>query len=100
MITRDEIDSAAASLSVLPSDVERDYVNGWLLAGIFGVSSLEADLLLKGGNALRKGVLFEHAILEGPGLHRAEWHRSRASALRDAQRNPLRQREDGAAIPR
>ncbi len=55
MITREEIDSVASSLTVLPTDVERDYVNGWILAGIFANSTLGKHLLLKGGNALRKG---------------------------------------------
>jgi hypothetical protein len=55
MIDRSEIDKMAETLSVRPTDVERDYVNGWLLAGIFGASGLGSDLVLKGGNALRKG---------------------------------------------
>ncbi len=54
MISPDEIDGMAEALTVNVADVERDYVNGWLLAGIFG-SALSSSLVLKGGNALRKG---------------------------------------------
>ena len=64
MIERDEIDDTAAALEVRPVDVERDYVFGWLLAGIFGASSLRDRLVLKGGNALRKGY-FENTRFSG-----------------------------------
>src|SRR5467141_3197356 len=55
MIYKDEIDAAAKELQVNPADVERDYVFGWLLSKIFGGSPLGGRLILKGGNALRKG---------------------------------------------
>jgi predicted nucleotidyltransferase component of viral defense system len=55
MIERNEIDQMADALTVRPTDVERDYVNGWLLAGVYGASDLGQHLVLKGGNALRKG---------------------------------------------
>jgi len=55
VIGREEIDRVAQELQVNPSDVERDYVFGWLLSKIFGGSPLGARLVLKGGNALRKG---------------------------------------------
>jgi predicted nucleotidyltransferase component of viral defense system len=35
--------------------VERDYIFGWLIFGIFTVSDLKDTIFLKGGNALRKG---------------------------------------------
>ncbi len=54
MIERTEIDKVAHDLQVRVADVERDYVNGWLLNGIFGHSALASVLALKGGNALRK----------------------------------------------
>jgi len=38
-----------------PSNVERDYVFGLLLFGLFTQSTLKDSLFLKGGNALRKG---------------------------------------------
>src|SRR5579859_1354138 len=55
MIRREEIDQKAQQFEILPSNVERDYVFGWFLFGIFTASGLKDRLFLKGGNALRKG---------------------------------------------
>ncbi|HEV3192776.1 MAG TPA: nucleotidyl transferase AbiEii/AbiGii toxin family protein, partial [Polyangiaceae bacterium] len=55
MIGREEINSVARDLQVNAADVERDYVFGWLLANLFGQSRLRDRLVLRGGNALRKG---------------------------------------------
>jgi predicted nucleotidyltransferase component of viral defense system len=55
VITFDEIDERAADLDIHISDVERDYVFGWLLCGLYQASALSSVLTLKGGNALRKG---------------------------------------------
>lgn len=55
MIDRAEIDETAKQLAVHTSDVQRDYVFGWLLNGIFTQSELGRRLVLKGGNCLRKG---------------------------------------------
>src|SRR5256885_12477185 len=55
MIGRDEIDAVASDLQVRPTDVERDYVHGWLLAHLFADPIVSQHLVLKGGNALRKG---------------------------------------------
>lgn len=61
MIGKDEIDRKSEELSVHPSHVQRDYVFGWLLAGLYQPSNpLSSDLALKGGNAFRKAY-FEHA---------------------------------------
>jgi predicted nucleotidyltransferase component of viral defense system len=54
LIGRDEIDLAATNLEVRPTDIERDYLLGWLLSAIFQ-GPLATNLVLKGGNALRKG---------------------------------------------
>lgn len=54
MITKDEIDQKALEFEINPSNVQRDYVFGWLLYGLFTVSNLRGQLFLKGGNALRK----------------------------------------------
>ena len=54
MIESDEINSASRELGVNPPDVQRDYVFGWLLCGIFCQSELGKRLVLKGGNCLRK----------------------------------------------
>ncbi len=56
VIDRDEIDAMSKLLGVNSSDVQRDYLYGWLLAGLYGDSPLPHDrLVLKGGNAFRKG---------------------------------------------
>lgn len=55
MIDKFEIDEKAKEFEIHRSNVERDYVFGWLLHGLFTVSDLKDQLFLKGGNALRKG---------------------------------------------
>lgn len=54
MITKDEIETKAAEFDIHPANVERDYVFGWLLTGIYSVSALKDTLVLKGGNCFRK----------------------------------------------
>lgn len=60
MITQDEIINQSIELSVHPSNVQRDYVFGWVLAGIYSASALGDSLILKGGNCFRKAY-FEKA---------------------------------------
>jgi predicted nucleotidyltransferase component of viral defense system len=60
MIDRDEIVNRAEELGIHTSNLQRDYVFGWVLAGIYSVSALKDHLILKGGNAFRK-VYFEAA---------------------------------------
>ena len=56
VIDRDEIETTSKLLGVHTSDVQRDYLYGWLLAGVYGDNPLMRDrLILKGGNAFRKG---------------------------------------------
>ena len=57
MITDQEIEKKAAEFQLRPIDVQKDYVYSWLLKGIFERPALTAQLVLKGGNALRKGYL-------------------------------------------
>ena len=54
MIDRPEIEAKATEFGIHTSNVQRDYVFGWLLAGIYGGSPLGGILLLKGGNCFRK----------------------------------------------
>jgi len=54
MIDSAEIDRATEELHVHTSNVQRDYVFGWLLCGIYCESNLRDWLVLKGGNCLRK----------------------------------------------
>ncbi len=64
MIGKEEIEAKAREFEINVSDVQRDYVFGWLLFGIFTASGLKSRIFLKGGNALRKGYfLRRHVIL-------------------------------------
>lgn len=61
MIDKAEIEAKAEELSVHVANVQRDYVFGWLLSGIYQAdNSLHDILVLKGGNCFRKAY-FEHA---------------------------------------
>lgn len=61
MIEKREIEEKSGELGVNTSDVQRDYVFGWLLSGIYrNDNALKDQLILKGGNAFRKAY-FEHA---------------------------------------
>ncbi len=54
MISADEVKGLAIQLGVPLPYVEKDYVMGWLLWGIYTQSGLANTLVLKGGNCLRK----------------------------------------------
>ena len=55
MISTQELREQAAAHQLTEPDVQRDYVFGWLICGIFRESPLRDQIVLKGGNALRKG---------------------------------------------
>ena len=57
MISDVEIERKAIELDVSPQNVERDYVHGWLLKHIYEHPALASQLVLKGGNGIRKGYL-------------------------------------------
>jgi predicted nucleotidyltransferase component of viral defense system len=54
VIDRAEIEAKAAEFAIHTSDVQRDYVFGWVLFGIYSASPLAKLLVLKGGNCFRK----------------------------------------------
>ncbi|MFN8821929.1 MAG: nucleotidyl transferase AbiEii/AbiGii toxin family protein, partial [Betaproteobacteria bacterium] len=54
MIDKRDILEAASALGLLPGVVEKDYVLGWLLAGIDAHSELSASWVFKGGTCLKK----------------------------------------------
>ncbi|OXM83688.1 nucleotidyl transferase AbiEii/AbiGii toxin family protein [Paenibacillus rigui] len=64
MITREEIIEKGREFQINTSNVQRDYVFGWFLAGIYSISELKDHLVLKGGNALRKAY-FENTRFSG-----------------------------------
>ncbi len=54
MILPDEVKQLSIHLGVPLPYVEKDYVMGWLLWGIYNNPALAQNLVLKGGNCLRK----------------------------------------------
>ncbi len=54
MISANEVKELSSQLGVPLSYVEKDYVMGWLLWGIYTNPILAQNLVLKGGNCLRK----------------------------------------------
>jgi predicted nucleotidyltransferase component of viral defense system len=55
LIENDEIEAKAEEFGIHTSNVQRDYIFGWLIACLYDTSPLKDVLILKGGNALRKG---------------------------------------------
>jgi predicted nucleotidyltransferase component of viral defense system len=60
MIDPEEVINKAAELGVHSSNVQRDYIFGWVLTAIYTASDLGNRLILKGGNCFRKAY-FEAA---------------------------------------
>ena len=54
MIDNREIDQKSGEFQIKSVDVQRDYVFGWILAGMYQHSKLRDHLVLKGGNCFRK----------------------------------------------
>lgn len=54
MIDKREILETASALGLLPNVVEKDYVLGWLLAGIYTHPELVDSWVFKGGTCLKK----------------------------------------------
>jgi predicted nucleotidyltransferase component of viral defense system len=54
VISREAVLAAATELALSPDVVEKDYVLGWILAGIFKHAELSGTWLLKGGTCLKK----------------------------------------------
>ena len=64
MIDRGEILDLAGELDLRPDIVEKDYVLGWLLAGISRHPSLGSAWLFKGGTCLKKCYLETYRFSE------------------------------------
>jgi predicted nucleotidyltransferase component of viral defense system len=54
MIDKREILDSASRVSLTPHVVEKDYVLGWILAGIYAHPELSDSWLFKGGTCLKK----------------------------------------------
>lgn len=59
MIDRDEVEAKSEEFGVHTSNLQRDYIFGWLLSEIYQNTYLKSLLILKGGNAFRKGYFSE-----------------------------------------
>lgn len=55
MIPKEEIESKSKEFEIHISNVQRDYIFGWFIYGVFTVGRFKDEIFLKGGNALRKG---------------------------------------------
>jgi len=77
VIDRDEIEAMSEQLGVHTSDVQRDYLYGWLLAGVYGDNPMMRDrLVLKGGNASVPGSQVTSTSPHRPGCTPAScWKR-------------------------
>ena len=64
MILREGVDKKANEFEIHTSDVQRDYIFSWVLAGTYTIRDLKEYLILKGGNCLRKAYL-ENARFSG-----------------------------------
>lgn len=64
LIDRREILDAAARTSLKPHVVEKDYVLGWILAGISRHSELTDNWIFKGGTCLKKGFFETYRFSE------------------------------------
>ena len=54
MISRREIIDTATAFGLNPHIVEKDYVLGWILSGIYRHSALRKKWIFKGGTCLKK----------------------------------------------
>ena len=71
MIDRREILEAASSFSLLPSVVERDYVLGWMLAGIDAHEELAGNLGIQRRDLPQKMLLRDISVFRAPGFYAA-----------------------------
>lgn len=54
MIQREEILEKSKEFGISPNNVQRDYLFGWILHGLYNKSDLSKHFILKGGNCFRK----------------------------------------------
>ena len=64
MISSREIQQMANRLGIRDTQIEKDYVIGWILKGISGNEYLKDRLLFKGGTALRKIYFHDYRLSE------------------------------------
>jgi len=64
MIHKNEIFQIAKSLNLLPSTIEKDYVLGWILAGIQTHEKCNTSWIFKGGTCLKKCFFKDYRFSE------------------------------------
>ncbi len=64
MIRPGEIQSIASKLGLRDTQIEKDYVIGWVLKGIAEQKILKAQLIFKGSTALRKIYFQDYRLSE------------------------------------
>src|SRR5258708_20077224 len=64
MIEKREILAISQQTSLTPHVVEKDYVLGWMPAGIYGHEDLADSWVFKGGTCLKKGFFETHRFSE------------------------------------
>ncbi len=64
MIKPSEINNIANRLGIRDTQIEKDYVIGWILKGISNNEYLRSKLLFKGGTALRKIYFSNYRLSE------------------------------------
>lgn len=64
MITSGEIQQIAGRLGLRATQIEKDYIIGWILKGISNNEYLKKRLLFKGGTALRKIYFYNYRLSE------------------------------------
>ena len=66
MIDRQELSDLARELSLALNVVEKDYVLGWLLAGIADNEALTGHWVFKGGNLPQEVLVRDLSLFGGP----------------------------------
>lgn len=66
MIQKREILQAAQQTSLTPHVVEKDYVLGWVLAGIYQQEDLAQNWIFKGGTCLKKCFFKREIVAPAP----------------------------------
>jgi predicted nucleotidyltransferase component of viral defense system len=64
MIDKDEILHISKKLKLDPSIIEKDYVLGWILNGIYNIPEIQDSWIFKGGTSLKKCYFKEYRFSE------------------------------------
>ena len=64
MILPGEVQKIASRLKIRDTQIEKDYIIGWLLNGISKNGYLRENLIFKGGTALRKIFFSDYRLSE------------------------------------